>query len=114
MKRSELKKKIEIQKRFATRNARIATIVICCVLFPEFYLIRYQREIYMKYISIEQLILTIALIIAGLLIWLTLSNFKRTGLCCPFCAEVFDKNSWEIALKTSKCDKCGKRIVEDD
>lgn len=113
MKKAELQAKIAKQRKVASWAARCGSLSILIAIFLQFQTRQKYPEIYIDYPVAKFGLLIVVLSIAGIMLYVTFSNFRRIGLCCDKCGKILDKDLSAQALSTGMCGNCGAVIIED-
>ena len=115
MNKNELIEKINLQKKYANKIARIVMPPLLGFAgLGIFVIVKEQSFISEHKILFISCYLIIILSIAGIMIWLIFRNMKRIGLVCSNCQKIIDKDLQQTALTTLKCGKCGEIIITEN
>ncbi len=115
MNKSLLIEKINLQKQYANKIARIVLPPLIGIaglgIFAIVKELKYISEYRIAFVSCY---LIIIFSIVGIMIWLIFRNMKRIGLVCSNCHKLIDNDLQQTALTTLKCGKCGEIIITEE
>ena len=106
--KSELQSLLMKQKKYAAKRGIIGSISLLLLIGASI-----LTEKRMGFISEHRFIfsflgLALLFTIVGFTIIPMFQHMRRIGLVCPHCGQLPDRYRSELALKNSKCEKCGQ------